>query len=186
MTEQEAIERLRRGDIGGLEYLVREYQVRAVRSAYLVTHDRSLAEDVAQAAFLKAYERIAQFDRQRAFGPWFLTSVLHDAVKAARRQGRQVSLEALTEQSGAGESPLQDVRPGPEVLGEQAETAAQVWAALKRLAPEQRAAVVARYYVGLSEAETADALRLPLSTVKWRLHAARRHLRVLLSLLATK
>ena len=55
----------------------------------------------------------------------------------------------------------------------------------QHLAPEQRAAVVARYYVGLSEAETADALRLPLSTVKWRLHAARRQLRVLLSLLTT-
>ena len=185
MTEREAIERLRRGDISGLEYLVRAYQVRAVRSAYLVTHDRSLAEDVVQAAFLKAYERIGQFDPRRAFGPWFLTSVLHDAVKAALRQGRQVSLEALAEQPDAGGSALEDRRPGPEALGEQAERAKEVWAALRRLAPEQRAAVAARYYLGLSEAETADELHLPLSTVKWRLHAARRQLRVLLSLLTT-
>jgi hypothetical protein len=53
MEEQEAIARLKRGDIGGLEALVRKHQVQAVRTAYLITRDRALAEDIVQTAFLR-------------------------------------------------------------------------------------------------------------------------------------
>jgi RNA polymerase sigma-70 factor (ECF subfamily) len=187
MDEQEAIQRLQRGDIGGLEFLVHRYQVRAVRTAYLVTHDVSLAQDVVQSAFLKAYERIGQYDPRRPFGPWFYASVLHDAIKAARQRDRHVSIDALdVDGSGPDDSPLEDLRPGPETLGEQAEAAAEVWSALERLKPEQRATVVAHYYLGMSDAEMAAAQSLPLTTVKWRLHAARQRLRVLLTSLATK
>ena len=83
MDERQAIEHLQRGDIRGLEALVRLHQVRAIRTAYLFTRERQLAQDIVQAAFLRAYERIGQLDPHRPFGPWFLTSVLHDAIKAA-------------------------------------------------------------------------------------------------------
>ncbi len=181
MDEREANERLQHGDVGGLELLVRQYQVRAVRTAYLVTRDLTLAQDIVQAAFVKAYERIGQFDARRSFGPWFLTAVLHDALKVAKKRARELSLEGMGEDDlhPRAES-LVDGRPGPDALWEQAETAAEVWAALGRLVPHQRAAVVARYFLGLSEAEMAAALACPPSTVKWRLHAARQRLRVLL------
>ena len=81
---------------------------------------------------------------------------------------------------------MADGRPDPETLWERAETAAEVWAALQQLTPRQRAAVVARYYLGLSEAEMAEALECPPSTVKWRLHAARNRLRLLLRPLTTQ
>jgi RNA polymerase sigma-70 factor (ECF subfamily) len=181
IEEQAAIERLQRGDIGGLEFLVRQYQVRAMRTAYLVTYDLQTAQDVVQSAFLKAYERIGQFDPRRPFGPWFLTTVLHDAIKAGRQQTRMTSLEGLSEDgTGRSAEPLEDLRTGPEVLSERAETTAEVRAALARLSPNQRAAVVARYYLALSDAEAAEALAAPVSTVKWRLHAARERLRLLL------
>lgn len=93
----QAIEHLQRGDIRGLEALVRLHQVRAIRTAYLVTRERQLAQDIVQAAFLRAYERIGQLDPHRPFGPWFLTSVLHDAIKAAARRGRFESLERVLE-----------------------------------------------------------------------------------------
>lgn len=179
MEEQMAIDRLRRGDVGGLEVLVRLYQVRAVRAAYLVTHDVALAQDVVQAAFVKAYERIEQFQAGRPFGPWFLRCVLNDAIKAARRRGRLTSLDAL-EQHTADLSVLADTRAGPAELWEQAEIAAEVRAALLSLTPHQRAAVVARYFLGWSEARMSAALTCPPSTVKWRLHAARARLRLLL------
>jgi RNA polymerase sigma-70 factor (ECF subfamily) len=92
MDERSAVERLKRGDIGGLEILVYRYQVQTVRAAYLVTQDRQLAEDFVQAAFLRAYERIGQLKADRLFGPWFLRSVVNDAVKAAARRERLVSL----------------------------------------------------------------------------------------------
>src|SRR4051794_10135971 len=76
-NEYEALARLRDGDIGGLEALVRLYQVRAVRAAYLVVRDRALAEDVAQGAFLRVYQRIAQLDPARPFAPWFFRIVVN-------------------------------------------------------------------------------------------------------------
>ena len=51
VTEREAITRLKQGDIHGLELLVKQHQVKAVRTAYLITQDRSMAEDVVQACF---------------------------------------------------------------------------------------------------------------------------------------
>lgn len=177
MHEREAIEHLRRGDIRGLEVLVRSYQVRAVRAAYLVTRDVALAQDVVQAAFLRCSERINQLDPRRPFAPWFLTIVINGAIKAAARRDRDASFEDVADI----DLKAVDRRPQPDTLCEQAEIAEAVWAALGHLAPDQRAAVVARYYLGLKQAEMTVALRCPPSTVKWRLHAARARLRVLLT-----
>jgi RNA polymerase sigma-70 factor, ECF subfamily len=181
MEEDKAITRLKRGDIGGLEVLVRRYQVCAVRAAYLVVRDRALADDIVQAAFVRAYERIDQFDTERPFGPWFLRIVVNDAVKAAKRRERTVSLEAARQGELMLADLLADPTPGPANLAEAAETRREVWEALGRLAPAQRAAIVLRYYLGLSEAEMAATLACPRGTVKWRLHAARKRLRALLS-----
>ena len=73
-----------------------------------------------------------------------------------------------------------DGSSGPDELWDRAETSEEVWAALGRLTPEQRAATVARYFLDLGESEMTDVLGCPRSTVKWRLHAARNRLRVLL------
>lgn len=175
MDEQEAIALLKQGDIGGLEALVALYQLRAVRAAYLVTRDPALAEDIVQAAFIRAYERIAQFDAARPFGPWFLRSVVNDAVKSATRQRPALPLD--DDES----PPLPDGAPSPEAILERAETRAAVWAALGQLPPEQRAAIVLRYYLGLKEREIAAEVGVPHGTVKWRLHAARQRLRDLLA-----
>ena len=181
MDERDAIARLQRGDIGGLEALVRAYQVRAVRTAYLVTRDLALADDIMQAAFLKVVERIDQFDARRPFGPWFLKLVLNDALKAAAWRERHRPLAAgLDGDAGADADRLTDEQPGPEALVERAETAAEVWAALGQLPAAQRAAIVQRYFLGLSEAEMVAVQGCAPSTVKWRLRTARERLRVLL------
>lgn len=184
MDEREAIDRLKRGDISGLELLVRTYQVAALRTASLITRDRSLAEDVVQSAFLVAFERIGQFDPNRPFGPWFLRSVVNGAIKAASRRQREVSLEDNASGETFWDETLADPDPAPDELLEAAETHAAVWSALGCLPPAQRAAIVQRYYLGWSEAEMVERLRWPRTTVKWRLYAARRRLRLLLHALA--
>ena len=182
MDDREAIASMKRGDIGGLAALVERYQLRAVRTAYLITQDRALAEDVVQATFLRAYERIESFDSTRPFAPWFLRSVANAAIQAARKQERQVSLG--TEEDDAKTAAwLLDGAPGPAEQLEQDELEAAVRAALDRLSPEQRATVVLRYYLGLNEAEIADTLDCPRGTVKWRLHTAHKRLRVLVDML---
>lgn len=178
MEEWAAIARLKAGQIAGLEVLVRAHYERAVRTAHLITRDRALAEDVVQESFLRAYERIGQFDAARPFGPWFLRSVANAAVTAAARRERHVSWEGLaageTARSVADQGPsLDDVLAG-------AETQQELWAALGRLPPAQRAVIVRRYYLDQSEQELARALDCPPGTVKWRLHAARARLRALL------
>jgi RNA polymerase sigma-70 factor (ECF subfamily) len=59
VDEVEAIARLRRCDLAGLEFVVRTYQDQAKRTAYLITGDSALAEDIVQSAFLRAYEEAA-------------------------------------------------------------------------------------------------------------------------------
>jgi len=172
--DQDAIARLRRGDAAGLEPLVRRYQLQALRAAYLVLRDHTLAQDVVQSAFVGAFERIHQFDTSRPFGPWFLKLVLNSALKAASRRGRETRLDAWPS--------VEPVEPalGPELAWERAETADQVWAALAQLSPVQRVAIVQRYFLELTEHEMTTALGCPPSTIKARLHAARHRLRALL------
>jgi RNA polymerase sigma-70 factor (ECF subfamily) len=177
VEERNAIERLKRGDVGGLEVLVRHQQTRALRAAYLVVRDRALAEDIVQEAFVRACDRIGGFDAERSFGPWFLRVVVNDAIKAASGHERTVPLE------GTGNdllSRLVDPGPGPQVLVEEADERRRVWAALEKLPPAQRAVVVQRYYLGMSEAEMAHSEEAPAGTIKSRLYAARKSLSRLL------
>ncbi len=180
MEEGQAIRLLKAGDLAGLDALSRQYYDRAVRAAYLILHDRAEAEDIVQNAFLHAYDKIHQLASDR-FGPWFLRSVVHAAIKAARKQQRQVSLSAPAgEADQSFEDLLEDRLPSPETQVEQAELRQAVWEALQRLSVEQRAAVVMKYYLGFSEAEIMAELHQPLSTVKGRLYAARQRLKDLL------
>lgn len=184
-TDQAAIAQLKAGQISGLQALVERYQAQAVQAATLITRDRAAAEDVVQEAFLRAYQRIAQFDAARPFRPWFLRMVVNDAVKAAQRRQRTVSLEAPAR--GADErliEYLEATAGRPEDQAIQAELRGQIEAALRQLTPKQRAAVVKRYFLGLSDQELADELNCAPGTVRWYLSAARRQLRTLLFMLA--
>ena len=187
MDEQEAIARIKRGDVTGLEELVLRYQARAVHTAYLILQDGPTADDVAQGAFLQAYQKIGQFDGRRPFGPWFLRSVVNAAIKAANRQRRSISLDADDDDGSLLTfERLADPRPCPEEMAQQAETRQVVQQALARLAPEQRAAAVMRYYLELNEAEMTQTLRRPSSTVKWLLHSAKKRLWQLLRPVETR
>ena len=95
MAERHAVSRLREGDVSGLEVLVRDYQGAALRAAFLVTQDAAFAEDVVASAFLKACDRIDQFDVRRSFGLWFLRIVVNDAKNAVASRSREVSADAI-------------------------------------------------------------------------------------------
>lgn len=180
--ERQALRRLRQGDIRGLETLVRRYQVQAVRAAYLISQDRQLAEDVVQEAFLRVFERIDQFDLSRPFGPWFFRLVVNDTLKAVARRSREQSMDDGPEGLSLADL-LADPQPGPEEAVERSDLHDQVWEALERLSPAQRAVVVQRYYLGLPEREIAWRQNRAPGTVKRHLHDARRRLRRWLSAL---
>lgn len=181
MEDRIAISRIKQGDLSAVETLVERYQVRAVHAAYAVVRDRALAEDVAQTAFVKVVERIHQFDDGRAFAPWFFRIVLNDAVKAAGKQRRKVSLEEELDQPTTQLAEWL-VHPdlGPEALVEKSEAREIILNALQQLTPEQRAVVVMRYFLEMSEADMSAKMERPLSTVKWWLRDARSRLRNLI------
>lgn len=172
----DAIRRLKNGDIGGLDMLVTRYQVKAVRAAFLIVRDEQAAEDIAQETFIRVFERIRRFDESRPFGPYLLRSVVNAALDAARKsskweavEGGLESVEGLLEQAITVEA-----QAGFNTLKR------DIRAALEKLSPRQRAAVVMRYYLEMSEKEMAESLNAAPGTVKWLLNAARERLRNLL------
>jgi len=175
--EQQAITRLKQGDLAGLEFLVGQYQALAVQTAYLILGERTLAEDIVQAAFLKVARKIGQFNVQYPFRPWFLRMVVNDAIKAGQGQKRLVSLE---EPSPALLAWLHDPVQKPEELAETSELRQNVWNALEQLAPKQRAVIIQRHFLEMSEADMVLEHQRPPSTIKWWLYTARERLKALL------
>jgi RNA polymerase sigma-70 factor, ECF subfamily len=171
MDEREAILRLQGGDISGLAWLVNAHQLEAIRVATLITRDRELAEDIVQAAFLRAYDRIASFDPERPFRPYFLRSVMNDATKAVTRRWRSLPWH----REGHELHPDPDHTPEAAVIA--AETNAAVHAALAAMPASQRRLLVQRYFLGWTDQEMASAANCPPGTIKSRLHAARRRIK---------
>ncbi len=178
--ERRALVQLKQGDIKALEPLVRSYYFEAVRSAFLIIGDLAQAEDIVQSEFLSLGKKIQSFDLQRSFRPWFMRCVVNSTLNKRRRNQRLLSLDAALETNslrGAYVSIAEEVDPESEA--EASELRQSVWNALERLSPAQRAAIVLRYYLELSEAEMAASMDAPTSSIKWWLHSAKQRLREL-------
>lgn len=178
MDDRTAISRIKQGDLTGLETLVDRYQVRAVYAAFLILYDRGLAEDIAQAAFVKVAEKIHQFDEKLPFAPWFFRIVVNDAIKTAKRERQRVPLDPDSDPATLKVAAwLTDPSPQPGQIVEEQELRHQILKAIKSLTPEQRAVIVMRYFLEMSEAEMSARLERPISTIKWWLRDARESLR---------
>ena len=181
MDDQIAISRIKQGDLSALEPLVKRYQIQAVQAAYAIVYDRALAEDIAQTAFVKVVERVHQFDEERPFAPWFFRIVVNDAIKAARKQKNLYSLDQASDESAAQLAKwLIDPGIRPEQVLEDKEIRLNILQAIQTLSPEQRAVVVMRYFLEMSEADMVTKIDRPLSTVKWLLREARKRLHSLI------
>ncbi len=97
MDDLEAIRLLKSGDLSGLEALMERYQVKAARAAFLITHDKALAQDVVQETFLRIHDRIHQFDPSQPFEPYLIRSVIHASLNAVRGDKRLASLDGEKE-----------------------------------------------------------------------------------------
>jgi RNA polymerase sigma-70 factor (ECF subfamily) len=175
MDEKQAIAQLKKGNLEGLETLVKTNQVKAIRTACLITGDLALAEDVVQDAFLRVYACIDQFNDELSFTPWFTRIVINNALKVLRRQKRILSMEA---DDTKGDFDLFDSTPLPEEALQSKQTLQAIWQAINKLPPPQRAAFVMRYYLQMSEKEIADILHGPIGTIKWWAFSARQKLRL--------
>jgi RNA polymerase sigma-70 factor (ECF subfamily) len=179
VDEQQAIRRLKKGDISGLEFIVQRHQLKALRTAFLITRDQGLAEDVVQESFIRVYRAIRSFDETRPFEPWFLRSVVNASVKMVRKSARQV--EVWNDAEDGEWAQFSSGAESVEAQVEATEFQRQLWDSMRKLSPRQRAAIVQRYYLGMGEKEMAAVAGVARGTVKWLLNAARDRMRALLT-----
>jgi RNA polymerase sigma-70 factor (ECF subfamily) len=154
-SEAALVRAAQRGSTEAFAELFRRHWPRAHRAAWLVVHDATAAEDVAQEAFLAAVRALDRFDRRRPFGPWLHRIVVNRAIDYARAR------ELRREVADTGVEPAAVDRadaPGEDVV-----------AALSALPPDQRAVIVMRHLLGFTPGEIASALGLPRGTVNSRL-----------------
>lgn len=182
MNEQKLLQRLRQQDMDALATLMERYQVKALRTANLITRDEALAQDVVQSVFIRLYERSHLINPRRPFEPYLMRSVVNAAMDAANRQKRFIAYQDDIESEAAFAHALAQQTAGdPQRALEDAERQQMVANALDQLAPKQRAVIVMRYFLDMSPTEIAEANDEPDGTIKWRLHTARNRLRGILS-----
>ena len=152
---------------------MRDHEAAAFRTAYLITGDASEAEDAAQEAFVKAYRALGRFQAGAPFRPWLLAVVANEAKNRRKAALRRADLALRAGMEGAGGN----APPSPEATVLAAERRADLLHALGGLHEEDRLVIAFRYFLGLSEAETAATLGCAPGTVKSRLSRAIRGLR---------
>ena len=149
--------------------IVEEHQVAVYNLCYRMLGDPRLAEDAAQEAFLRAFRSLKRFDPARSIRTWLLSIAAHHCIDILRRHARLARLPL-------GDRPLVEPGAGPEAALLQSETEGEVRRLLTRLNPEERAAIVLRYWYDLSHEEIAEVTKSTLDTVRTRLYRARRRL----------
>jgi RNA polymerase sigma-70 factor (ECF subfamily) len=166
------------GDISAFERLVHRYE-RPLFS-YLSRYLRSttLAEEVFQATLFRIHEKCSLFSAGRRFRPWIYSLATHQAIDALRKEKRHKAV-SLNEEHGQGDSEaaqllelLESRVPTPPERIEQRERAEWTRRAVDELANELRVAILLIFFQGLKYQEAAEALDIPVGTVKSRVHRA--------------
>jgi len=173
LDESELVARVRQGDAAAYEELVRMHQAIAFRTAYLFTGSAEEADEAAQTGFVKAFGALGRFRRGKPFRPWLLAIVANEARNRRRAAGRRIGLALrAAEQSRPG-----DAAPSPEAAMLDRERRRVLLDAVNRLPDDQQLVIGCRYFLDLSEAETASALGIRTGTVKSRTSRALERLR---------
>jgi RNA polymerase sigma-70 factor (ECF subfamily) len=169
--ETRFINSARQGDTAAWEPLVRHYQTPVFRLAYLILGDSSEAEDVTQEVFIRAFLSLTQYDAERPFRPWLMSIAANLARNRRRSIGRYwAALRRYWQTEKITDS----------INSESESEARRLWQAVRQLRPAAQEIVYLRYFLALSEAETAAALNIAPGTAKSRLHRALKQLRAVI------
>jgi RNA polymerase sigma-70 factor (ECF subfamily) len=176
-VDLELVLRMQQGDLDALGGIYDRHRQLVFRTALAITGDQEAAADLLQEVFLRLYRFADRIDPYRPLEPWLYRMTANMAYTWASQRRRWYRL--LQEMA---ERLARDGRPTPYHLVEQREQWGEVQRALEAISPEKRVVVVLYYLNGLSLAEIAEALELPLGTVKSRLHYGRKMLKKSLAL----
>ncbi len=180
MTDEELLLAYRAGaDRDHFEELVRRYEREIYSYLRRYLADPEMAQDAFQTTFLQVHLKCHQYEAGRKVRPWLYTIATHQAIDAQRRnkRHRMVSLDRSNhrrdeDESGSLGELLVSREIGPGGHFENSERRDKVRSAVQDLPDQLRSAITLVYYQGLKYREAADALGIPVGTVKSRLHAA--------------
>jgi RNA polymerase sigma-70 factor (ECF subfamily) len=165
LPDEELVEEVLRGNNTFFELLMRRYNQRVFRACRAILRNDSEAEDVAQDAYVRAYEHLRQFERRASFSTWLTRIAINEALARARRNGRREEIQDVHElKSQAGD---------PEQNASTAEARTLLEHSIDALPDRYRQVFVLRDVEEMSTIQTAQALDISEENVKTRLHRAR-------------
>jgi RNA polymerase sigma-70 factor, ECF subfamily len=174
-SDAELVQQALAGSQAAYHALVTRYATPAVNYAARMVQDRALAEDLAQEAFARAFERLSNYDANRRFASWFF-QILHNVTIDNLRHKRPptVSLDGL--QAAGRLMTAGTPADRPDAQAEQAARTRAIDAALTQIRPEYRAVIILHYREDLSVQEIAATMKIPAGSVKTYLRRARKEL----------
>jgi len=177
LSDEEVVERVKSGELGLYELLMRRYNQRLYRVVRSVVSSNTEAEDVLQDAWVRAYEHLEQFAGRSSFATWVTKIAYYEALARARRARRTVALEdsegEIMPEARRQASPSES----PEEHAIRGELQGVLQAAIDGLPEGYRSVFMLREVEQMSTAETAECLGLSEEAVKTRLHRSRALLR---------
>ena len=178
--DSELITECLQGRTDSFGQLVTRYQERLFGTLVTMLGSVEDARDVAQEAFVQAYQKLDSFRGQSAFYSWLFRIALNSSVDHHRRQRRPtVSIDAAREQTGAEPTDLHpDTSPSFSI--ERTERQKLVQLALSKLSPEYRQVLVLKEMEDMKYEEIAAAVKIPVGTVRSRIHRGRAELKDIL------
>jgi RNA polymerase sigma-70 factor (ECF subfamily) len=166
-SEQELVERCRRGDDNAFRELVDRYKQLVFALIARATRDRARAEDLAQDVFLRVYRGLPYFRGEARLSTWIYRIV---ANVCAQEDAGPTGVESIEDRPhGASDRQFSDL-----------EVRDRLEKAIARLPSNYRFLIAAHYLEGVRYEDLAEAMNMPLGTVKTQLHRAKRQLRRLL------
>jgi len=177
------IEDVREGDIAALAALVEKYKRMAYRVAIKITRNHEDANDVVQDAFLKTYDSIHRFRMDSSFETWLYRIVVNlslNVVKRKKIRGECALSKETINQATKDVKRRVEVKNDPSIQAEKQELREWVTKAVESLPVHHRTVVILHELEGLTHSEIASILNCSVSTVRTRLHYARKRLRELL------
>jgi RNA polymerase sigma-70 factor (ECF subfamily) len=167
VEDADLIARVRKGDIEGFNLLVSRWEKRVFNYLLRLTGNPDNSLDLSQDVFLKAYQNIRKLDDTARFGPWLFRIAHNEAYSSFRKRRPEVAAPEF--EGNETKDSFFERQPAPGIA---IDLSLAVTAALDRLSPEHREAVVLKIYQGFKFDEMAEILECPVSTIKSRVYAA--------------
>jgi RNA polymerase sigma-70 factor (ECF subfamily) len=177
LGDEQVVDRVRRGDSGLYELLMRRYNQRVYRVIRSVLIDNNEAEDVLQEAWVRAYEHLEQFEGRASFSTWVTKIAYYEALARAHRNKQRAPLEDLKGEIMPEASRMLPKTETPEEQAMRAQLGRMLQAAVDELPVSYRSVFMLREVEQLNTSETAECLGLSEEAVKTRLHRSRALLR---------